>query len=40
MEAEFWFGCAMGSLATLAAIFVWCMLTLRRPTDFDQYEVE
>ena len=38
--AEFLFGCAMGSIATFAGIFLWCVLTLRRPTDFDQYEVE
>ena len=38
--AEFFFGCAMGSIATLAGNFIWCLLTLRRPTNFDQYEVE
>lgn len=37
---EFWFGCAMGSLATLAGFFIWALFALRRPVDdFDQYEV-
>ncbi len=38
--AEFWFGCAMGSLATLAGFFIWALVSLRRPANFDQYEVE
>lgn len=39
-DAEFWFGYAMGVLSLAVGLFIWAMLCLRRPTDFNQYEVE
>lgn len=37
--AEFWFGCAMGAIATLAGVLIWAIVDRRAPQDFDQYEV-
>jgi len=38
--AEFWFGAALGSLATMFGGFIWALIALRRPAQFNQYEVE
>lgn len=38
--AEFWFGAALGSIATIFGGFLWALVCLRRPANFDQYEVE
>lgn len=40
MTGDFLFGAALGSIFTIAGVFLWCLVSLRRPTDFDQYEVE
>lgn len=38
--AEFWLGAALGCLGTIAGGFIWALVCLRRPANFNQYEVE
>lgn len=38
--AEFWFGIAMGSLATLAGLFIYRLVMGASGHDYNPYEVE